>query len=74
MSTILRYLEFLSLGTWVGSILFLSFVVAPGAFALLSDGSAVVEMARASGIARLGGRRLDPLAATSYGTGQLIAA
>lgn len=36
MSTILRYLEFLSLGTWVGSILFLSFVVAPGAFALFS--------------------------------------
>ena len=36
MSTILRYLEFLSLGTWVGSIVFLSFVVAPGAFALFS--------------------------------------
>src|SRR5437899_12654430 len=33
MATILRYLEFLSLGTWVGSIIFLSFVVAPGAFA-----------------------------------------
>ncbi len=37
MSTILRYLEFLSLGTWVGSILYLSFVVAPGAFATLSS-------------------------------------
>ena len=36
MSTILRYLEFLSLGTWVGSIVFLSFVVAPGALALFS--------------------------------------
>lgn len=37
MSTVLRYLEFLSLGTWVGSILYLSFVVAPGAFATLSS-------------------------------------
>jgi len=31
----LRFLQFLSLGTWVGSILFFSFVVAPGAFSLL---------------------------------------
>ena len=37
MSTILRFLEFLSLGTWVGSILFLSLVVAPGAFATLGS-------------------------------------
>jgi uncharacterized membrane protein len=37
MSTILRYLEFLSLGTWVGGIIFLSFVVAPGAFLTLSN-------------------------------------
>ncbi len=43
-------------------------------FALLDDGSAVVEMARASGIARLGGAKLDPLGATSFGTGQLIGA
>jgi glycerate kinase len=43
-------------------------------YALLYDGLAVVEMARASGIARLGGAALDPLGATSYGTGQLIAA
>lgn len=42
-------------------------------YALLSDGrSAVVEMAQASGMARLKGR-LDPLGATTYGTGQLIA-
>ena len=40
MSTILRYLEFLSLGTWVGSILFLRFVVARGAFALFSGDQA----------------------------------
>src|SRR5215472_15802013 len=37
MSTFLRYLEFLSLATWVGGIILLSFVVAPGAFATLSN-------------------------------------
>lgn len=37
MSTILRFFEFLSLGTWVGSILYLSFVVAPGVFATLGS-------------------------------------
>ncbi len=37
MSTILRYLEFLSLATWVGGIVFLSVVVAPGAFATLGS-------------------------------------
>jgi hypothetical protein len=37
MSTVFRYLEFLSLGTWLGSIIFLSFVVAPGAFATLGS-------------------------------------
>ena len=48
MSTLLRFLEFLSLGTWVGSILYLSFVVAPGAFATLGSrdlAGAVVGMA-----------------------------
>ncbi len=48
MSTILRYLEFLSLGTWVGSIVYLSFIVAPGAFATLGSrdqAGAVVAMA-----------------------------
>lgn len=50
MSTILRFLEFLSLGTWVGSILFLSFVVAPGALATLGSrelAGAMVGMALA---------------------------
>ncbi len=37
MSTILRYAEFLSLGTWIGAIVFLSFVVAPGAFSTLGS-------------------------------------
>jgi hypothetical protein len=48
MSTLLRFLEFLSLGTWVGSILYLSFVVVPGVFATLGSrdlAGAVVGMA-----------------------------
>lgn len=42
----------------------------------LSDGgdTAVVELAAASGLSRLPDGRLEPLTATSYGTGQLIAA
>ncbi|HEV8385037.1 MAG TPA: DUF4149 domain-containing protein [Candidatus Acidoferrales bacterium] len=35
MATILRFLQVFALGTWTGGILFLSFAVAPGAFALL---------------------------------------
>lgn len=37
MSTVLRSLEFLSLSVWLGSDVFLSFVVAPGAFTVLSS-------------------------------------
>jgi hypothetical protein len=36
MTTFLRTLEFLSLGVWLGSDVFLSFVVAPGAFHVLA--------------------------------------
>jgi glycerate kinase len=44
-------------------------------FAMLADGStAVVEVAAASGLARLDPERLDPLAADSAGTGELISA
>jgi glycerate kinase len=44
-------------------------------FALLGDGmEAVVEVAEASGLARLSGRPLRPLKASSEGTGELIAA
>jgi glycerate kinase len=44
-------------------------------FGLLPDGeTAVVEAAAASGLARLGPGERDPWAATSIGTGQLIAA
>ncbi|HKW56191.1 MAG TPA: DUF4149 domain-containing protein [Candidatus Acidoferrum sp.] len=37
MSSILRTVEFLCLSVWLGSDVFLSFVVAPGAFGLLSS-------------------------------------
>ncbi len=37
LSTILRTIEFLSLGLWLGSDAFLSFVVAPGAFFILGN-------------------------------------
>jgi Domain of unknown function (DUF4149) len=36
MTTFLRTLEFLTLGLWLGSDVFLSFVVAPGAFHVLA--------------------------------------
>jgi uncharacterized membrane protein len=37
MSSTLRFIELFVLGTWIGSIIFLSFVVAPGAFGVLSN-------------------------------------
>ena len=37
MTTLLRTIEFLSLSLWVGADAFLSFVVAPGAFAVLAS-------------------------------------
>jgi hypothetical protein len=37
LATTLRFLQFFSLGTWVGSILYFSFVVAPGAFSVLPN-------------------------------------
>jgi uncharacterized membrane protein len=37
MSTMLRAMEFLGLSLWLGSDVFLSFVVAPGAFSLLAS-------------------------------------
>lgn len=39
-----------------------------------SDATAVIEMARASGLVLLAGRPLDPRTATSRGTGELILA
>jgi len=37
MQAVLRTMEFLSLGLWLGADAFLSFVVAPGAFAILGN-------------------------------------
>jgi len=37
MSVLLRAIEFLGLGIWLGSAVFLSFVVAPGAFSVLAS-------------------------------------
>jgi Domain of unknown function (DUF4149) len=37
MSTALRTIEFLCLGVWLGGICLLSFVIAPGAFGILSS-------------------------------------
>ena len=37
MSTVLRFLQFFSLGTWLGGILFFSAIVAPAAFTLFSS-------------------------------------
>jgi Domain of unknown function (DUF4149) len=37
MTAILRFLQFLALGVWLGGIVFLSFVEAPGVFSILSS-------------------------------------
>src|SRR5215471_1587406 len=37
MSNFLRWLEFLGLSIWLGSDIFLSFIVAPGAFSILAS-------------------------------------
>jgi uncharacterized membrane protein len=37
MTSILRFLQIFGLGTWVGGIIFLSFIEAPGVFCILSN-------------------------------------
>jgi uncharacterized membrane protein len=37
MTNFLRFVQVFALGTWVGSIIYLSFVVAPGAFGVLQS-------------------------------------
>ena len=44
MQTFLRAIEFLSLSVWLGSDVFLSFVVAPGAFTILGNRDAAGMM------------------------------
>ena len=40
MSTVVRFLQFLTLGTWVGSILYFGAIVAPAAFTVLTQDQA----------------------------------
>ena len=42
-------------------------------YGLTGDGTAIIEMAQASGLALLQATERNPLQATSYGTGELIA-
>lgn len=44
MSTVLRAIEFLTVGLWLGADVFLSVVVAPGAFSILSNRDAAGMM------------------------------
>jgi hypothetical protein len=44
MTTFFRTIEFLSLGLWLGADAFLSFVVAPGAFAIMGNRDAAGVM------------------------------
>lgn len=44
MQTILRFIEFLSLSLWLGADVFLSFVIAPGAFSILGNRDAAGMM------------------------------
>src|ERR1041385_7030249 len=40
MSTLIRFLQIFSLGTWIGAILFFSAILAPAAFTLFSSNQA----------------------------------
>jgi hypothetical protein len=44
MQTLLRWIEFLTLGLWLGADMFLSLVVAPGAFSVLGNRDAAGMM------------------------------
>lgn len=56
MSTFLRTIEFLGLSLWLGSDVFLSFVVAPGAFRILSSrDQAGAMVGYALGVMHIGG-------------------
>jgi len=41
-------------------------------YAILSDNTAVIEMAQASGLTLIGKERRDPMKTTTYGTGEMI--
>jgi hypothetical protein len=56
MSTLLRTIEFLGLSLWLGSDVFLSFVVAPGAFRIVgSRDQAGAMVGHALGVMHMGG-------------------
>jgi len=56
MSTFLRWIEFLCLSLWLGSDVFLSFVVAPGAFRILGSRDQAGAMVGYSlGVMHMGG-------------------
>jgi uncharacterized membrane protein len=56
MSTLLRTIEFLGLSLWLGSDVFLSFVVAPGAFRILGSRDQAGAMVGYSlGVMHIGG-------------------
>ncbi|HYL86581.1 MAG TPA: DUF4149 domain-containing protein [Candidatus Angelobacter sp.] len=56
MSTVLRAIEFLCLSLWLGSDVFLSFVVAPGAFRILGSRDQAGAMVGFSlGVMHIGG-------------------
>jgi hypothetical protein len=55
MSSLLRAIEFLGLSLWLGSDVFLSFVVAPGAFRILSRDQAGAMVGYALGAMHIGG-------------------
>jgi len=56
MSTLLRTIEFLGLSLWLGSDVFLSFVVAPGAFRIVgSRDQAGAMVGYALGVMHMGG-------------------
>ncbi len=56
MTSVLRSLEFLALGVWLGSDMFLSFVVAPGAFRILASRDQAGAMVGYSlGVMHIGG-------------------
>jgi hypothetical protein len=55
MSTLFRFLQLFSLGTWVGAILFFSAIVAPAAFTVLTREQAGNLVSLALGRLHLGG-------------------
>ena len=43
MNSILRFVQVFALGTWVGSIIYLSFVVTRGAFGVLQGSTEIIS-------------------------------